>query len=94
VMQNENKLSDIFINALPESGTDGTLKGRFQSTELAHHIHAKTGSFQGVSALSGYMTTKSGKPLIFSILINHVVSDANQSHALQSQIASVLYTAI
>jgi D-alanyl-D-alanine carboxypeptidase/D-alanyl-D-alanine-endopeptidase (penicillin-binding protein 4) len=35
VMQNENKLSDIFINALPESGTDGTLKGRFQSTEQA-----------------------------------------------------------
>lgn len=91
VMGNDDKFADIFINALPESGTDGTLSGRMQSADLAHHIHAKTGSFQGTSTLSGYMTTKSGKQIIFSMLINHVVGDLAQARALQSKIATVLY---
>ncbi len=91
VMKNDQALSDIFINALPESGTDGTLKNRLLSPDLAHHIHAKTGTLQGVSTLSGYMTTKSGKPLIFSIMLNHVVGEAKHSHDLQSQIAQIVY---
>ncbi len=94
VMKNDKILSELFVNALPESGTDGTLKNRFQSSDLVHHIHAKTGTLQGVSTLSGYMTTKSGKPLIFSILLNHVVGDAKQSHDLQSQIAQILYNSM
>ncbi len=94
VMRNDKALSDIFINALPESGTDGTLKNRLRSQDLAHHIRAKTGTLQGVSTLSGYITTKSGKPLIFSIMLNHVVGDAKQSHDLQSQIAQILYSSL
>lgn len=91
VMKNDKALSDIFINALPESGTDGTLKNRLQSSDLAHHIQAKTGTLKGVSTLSGYMKTKNGKPLIFSIMLNHVVGDAKQSHDFQSQIAQILF---
>lgn len=90
-MANNSQFANLFLSALPESGTDGTLSGRMKSPDLAHHIHAKTGSFQGVSTLSGYMTTKTGKPIIFSILINHVVGNLDQSRTLQSHIASVLY---
>lgn len=61
---------EMFLNTLAVSGTDGTLRNRMSSSRGV--IHAKTGSLQNVAALSGYMTTKSGHNLIFSIFANNV----------------------
>ena len=62
---------DLFRNTLAVSGTDGTLKNRFSATEVRGSIHAKTGTLNGVTTLAGYMTTKSGRNLVFSIFANH-----------------------
>ena len=59
---------DLFLNTLAVSGTDGTLRNRLASERGV--IHAKTGTLSGVSSLSGYMTTKSGRNLVFSIFAN------------------------
>ena len=48
----------------------GTLRNRLASAPGV--IHAKTGTLADVAALSGYMTTKSGRNLIFSIFANNV----------------------
>jgi len=63
---------ELFLNTLAVSGTDGTLRHRLGSQQVRGVIHAKTGSLNGVSNLSGYMTTKSGRNLIFSIFTNNV----------------------
>jgi D-alanyl-D-alanine carboxypeptidase/D-alanyl-D-alanine-endopeptidase (penicillin-binding protein 4) len=63
---------ELFLNTLAVSGTDGTLKNRFASGPAKGVIHAKTGSLGDVAALSGYMTTKSGRSLVFSIFANNV----------------------
>jgi serine-type D-Ala-D-Ala carboxypeptidase/endopeptidase (penicillin-binding protein 4) len=63
---------DLFLNTLAVSGTDGTLRNRLSATEVRGSIHAKTGTLNGVNTLSGYMTTKSGRNLVFSIFANHV----------------------
>ncbi len=63
---------DLFFNTLAISGTDGTLRNRLSATEVRGSIHAKTGTLNGVTALSGYMTTKSGRNLVFSIFANNV----------------------
>jgi D-alanyl-D-alanine carboxypeptidase/D-alanyl-D-alanine-endopeptidase (penicillin-binding protein 4) len=63
---------DLFLNTLAISGTDGTLRNRLSSSEVRGSIHAKTGTLNGVTALSGYMTTKSGRNLVFSIFANRV----------------------
>jgi serine-type D-Ala-D-Ala carboxypeptidase/endopeptidase (penicillin-binding protein 4) len=65
---------ELFMNTLAVSGTDGTLKHRFAAEPVRGVIHAKTGSLNGVSALSGYMTTKSGKSLAFSIFANNAAT--------------------
>ncbi len=62
---------DLFFNTLAVSGTDGTLKNRLAAKPVKGVIHAKTGSLRDVATLSGYMTTKSGRSLIFSIFANN-----------------------
>jgi D-alanyl-D-alanine carboxypeptidase/D-alanyl-D-alanine-endopeptidase (penicillin-binding protein 4) len=63
---------ELFLNTLAISGTDGTLKHRLASGTMKGVIHAKTGTLGNVASLSGYMTTKSGRSLIFSIFANNV----------------------
>ncbi len=67
---------DLFLNTLAISGTDGTLRNRLSTTEVRGSIHAKTGTLNGVTTLSGYMTTKAGRNLIFSIFANNVNATA------------------
>jgi D-alanyl-D-alanine carboxypeptidase/D-alanyl-D-alanine-endopeptidase (penicillin-binding protein 4) len=55
---------------LPVGGVDGTLAGRFTQAPLKGRVFAKTGTISGVNALSGYLTTASGRTLVFSILCN------------------------
>ena len=55
---------------LPVAGVDGTLSGRFKNSPLKGHISAKTGTMNESSALSGYITTASGKTLAFSVMVN------------------------
>ena len=63
---------ELFLNTLAVSGTDGTLRRRLTSQQVRGTIHAKTGSLNDVSSLSGYMITKSGRNLVFSIFANNV----------------------
>lgn len=55
---------------LPVAGVDGTLSNRFKNSPLKGRLWAKTGTLDEVNALSGYLTTASGKTLAFSILVN------------------------
>jgi serine-type D-Ala-D-Ala carboxypeptidase/endopeptidase (penicillin-binding protein 4) len=55
---------------LPIAGRDGTLQNRFKGTILEGKLFAKTGSLNASRALSGYLTTRSGRTLIFSVLAN------------------------
>jgi D-alanyl-D-alanine carboxypeptidase/D-alanyl-D-alanine-endopeptidase (penicillin-binding protein 4) len=51
------------------TGGKGTLRSYYQ--QLPGRLYAKTGTLSGCVALSGYLVTKSGKTLIFSILVNN-----------------------
>ncbi len=57
-------------NTLPIAGVDGTLSDRFNNSPLKGLLWAKTGTHNEANALSGYLTTASGKTIAFSILVN------------------------
>lgn len=65
-----------FRDTLPIGGVDGTIRRRFTGTSLEGRIFAKTGTLMGTNALSGFLTTKSGKTLIFSAHANDRPSGA------------------
>ena len=72
------KIKDEFgmqrIQAIFPTGGTGTL-GSYYLDEKGF-IYAKTGTLSGVVALSGYLTTKKNKALIFSVLVNNHNNDA------------------
>lgn len=60
-----------FVDSLPISGRTGTLRYRLGEDGMAGRVRAKTGTLNGVSGLSGYVTTNSGSTVAFSIMANN-----------------------
>jgi D-alanyl-D-alanine carboxypeptidase/D-alanyl-D-alanine-endopeptidase (penicillin-binding protein 4) len=61
---------DAFIATLPIAGRDGTIASRLKHTRAESNVTAKTGSISNARALSGYVHTRDGETLAFSILAN------------------------
>lgn len=73
VLQKEPYFENFF-ESLPVGGNTnrlvgGTLKDRFLEPELQQQIFAKTGYIHEVNTLSGYVSGKSGRDYIFSIML-------------------------
>ena len=68
----------------PIAGVDGTLERRFRGTPLEGRLFAKTGTLNATNALSGYMTARSGRTLIFSFYANDVPADAGATPAMDA----------
>lgn len=68
-MKTQSKYSQAFIQTLPVAGRSGTLKYFGQNTILSGNMMAKSGSVERVRAFAGYLKTKSGKELAFSVNI-------------------------
>jgi D-alanyl-D-alanine carboxypeptidase/D-alanyl-D-alanine-endopeptidase (penicillin-binding protein 4) len=61
----------VFYDALPIAGVDGTISTRMRNTPAQGNLHAKTGTLQMVRSLSGYVTTADKHLLEFSVLCNN-----------------------
>ena len=62
-----------FTATLPVAGTDGTIRSRMKDSRAEANAVAKTGSIANVRALSGYLRTRDGEPVVFSIVANDFV---------------------
>ncbi|MCX6376426.1 MAG: D-alanyl-D-alanine carboxypeptidase/D-alanyl-D-alanine-endopeptidase, partial [Armatimonadetes bacterium] len=82
--------SKAYIDSLPIAGVDGTLRSRMKGTAAERNVHAKTGYIARVSTISGYVTTKSGEPLVFSIMMNHHLCPNSGATAIQNKILTAL----
>jgi len=67
----DERLRSPFDASLPIAGRDGSLANRMKGTRAEGNARAKTGSMSNVRALSGYVTSGSGEPLVFAILANN-----------------------
>jgi serine-type D-Ala-D-Ala carboxypeptidase/endopeptidase (penicillin-binding protein 4) len=79
---------EAFARALPYGGEEmGGWKRRLAAPPYRGNVWAKTGTLEGVSALSGYARAVSGRLYAFSILLNRVHGDA---HHAQDRIVMAL----
>ncbi len=86
--------NNIFFQALPISGVDGTLHGRLGGPTTGK-IHAKTGTIDNVSGLAGYLQSAHHGDLIFAVLVSDFVSSKSKQgiyHAVEDRICQFLAT--
>jgi serine-type D-Ala-D-Ala carboxypeptidase/endopeptidase (penicillin-binding protein 4) len=82
-------VGDEFIQDLALTGREGTVADRTEGTAAYGRCRTKTGTLTGVSALSGYCFNRSGRIMIFSILMNGV-ANLSLAHYEQDRIAALV----
>jgi D-alanyl-D-alanine carboxypeptidase/D-alanyl-D-alanine-endopeptidase (penicillin-binding protein 4) len=85
-----HRFAEVFRNALPIAGVDGTLRSRFKNTPAENNLRAKTGSLSSAASLSGYVTTAAGEKLVFSIMVNNFESSVEPRQICIDPIAVML----
>jgi len=75
-MYRDPKHREAFVATPPIAGKDGSLSTRMRGTRAEGNAVAKTGSIANVRSLSGYVRTRDGEMLAFSILANDFVIPA------------------
>ena len=77
----KEKYYDDFVKSLPIAGETGTLRRMFKTSNNYGQIFAKTGTLSAVKCLAGYIKTRSGRTLTFSLLINNYAGSVDQIKA-------------
>jgi D-alanyl-D-alanine carboxypeptidase/D-alanyl-D-alanine-endopeptidase (penicillin-binding protein 4) len=78
----QSVIAKAFRAALPVACQDGTLQKRMCNTPAAGRVFAKTGTLNGVRALSGFTTTASGRTVWFSFQLTGVKNGTQARNAL------------
>ena len=89
-MYKQQRIFPIFYNSLPLAGVDGTLARRMTTYPAACNLHAKTGNLKGVSCLSGYVLTRDGEMLVFSMMMQNFITPNTNYHQVQDRIGALL----
>jgi len=79
-----------FYSSLSIAGVDGTLEDRISGRSETINFRGKTGTLNGVSSLSGYLTTKSGDELIVSIIFEFTRGGSRKHRDAQDNIIRIL----
>jgi D-alanyl-D-alanine carboxypeptidase/D-alanyl-D-alanine-endopeptidase (penicillin-binding protein 4) len=84
----QGPLAEVYAASLPGAAEPRGLK-RMIGTAAAGKLRAKTGTIFHVSSLSGYVTTRDGERLAFSIIANDV-PDVHRAKRFEDQIGEAL----
>jgi D-alanyl-D-alanine carboxypeptidase/D-alanyl-D-alanine-endopeptidase (penicillin-binding protein 4) len=81
-MYTDERHRAAFSDGLPVAGVDGTIAGRMKNTKAQGNARAKTGSIANARALSGYVTSADGEPLVFSMIVNNFNVPQSEADAI------------
>ncbi len=75
----DNFINKSFMNSLPVAGKQGSMTNIGKGTFIENKMKAKTGYINKARGYTGYITTKTGKELAFSILFNNYSCSAKDA---------------
>jgi D-alanyl-D-alanine carboxypeptidase/D-alanyl-D-alanine-endopeptidase (penicillin-binding protein 4) len=78
-IQLDNMINKSFFNSLPIAGKQGSMSNIGKGAYIENKMRAKTGYINKARGYSGYVTTKTGKELSFSILFNNYSCGAKEA---------------
>ncbi|HET9525857.1 MAG TPA: D-alanyl-D-alanine carboxypeptidase/D-alanyl-D-alanine-endopeptidase, partial [Pyrinomonadaceae bacterium] len=90
VFMSKHRFANVFRDALPIAGVDGTLRNRMRGTPAENNVRAKTGSLSSAASLAGYVTTAAGEKLAFAIMVNNYSREVDPRAACIDPIAVLL----
>ena len=64
-------IRDEFVSSLAVAATDGTMRQRFLSDDVADQALLKTGTLEGVRAIAGYVFDPTGRRFVVVCFVNH-----------------------
>lgn len=80
-----------FLASMSIAGLDGTLSRRFSGTDLIGMAHLKTGSMDHVTAIAGYLQTRSGRRLAVVAMQNYQDIHRGPGEEVQEALLRWLY---
>ena len=87
----QRQMRDAWVGSLAVAGRSGTVARRMRGTAARGRCHLKTGTLNGVSALSGYCfqgPEDADHAVVFSVLMNRV--DVNRARLVQDRMAALI----
>ena len=66
-----SKNQEAFLSTLPITGKSGTLESFCKGQCSQGKIQAKSGTMKGIKSYAGYVSTASGKKLVFALIVNN-----------------------
>ena len=82
---------DVLLSTIPQPGSASTVQGIHTGSKARSHIWVKSGSMERVQTFSGYIESKSGKWLSFSIMANGLHIKNKKIRPLMAQVMRTIY---
>ena len=89
-MKLESGYFDDFYNSMAIAGETGTIRNMFKGTVAEGQLRAKSGTVNRVKAYAGYVKTKSGREIAFSMVVNNFSCKSREAKAKLEQLMIAL----
>ncbi len=82
-MKHNSPYFDVYYHSLPvaDSGHRGTMDEIFTGTPAEGNLRAKSGTIDRVKAYTGFVTSRSGRKIIFSMMVNNFSCKSREARA-------------
>jgi D-alanyl-D-alanine carboxypeptidase/D-alanyl-D-alanine-endopeptidase (penicillin-binding protein 4) len=71
IAADSSAVRDEYVSSLAVAATDGTVRKRFLTDEVADQAFLKTGTLDGVRAIAGYVFDRAGRRFVVVCFVNH-----------------------
>lgn len=83
-----------YDSSMTIAGVDGTFRNRLRGTPLEGNLRGKSGTISRTRAFSGYVKTKSGKLVSFSMIANNFRVPARDIDRVHEALATIIFDSL